>query len=383
MSSHVLTLSVLPLLLSLLYCGVIVRFLFRWRKVDGKVEAMEDPKLSASIVVAARNEEDHILACVQSCLQQSNPFGALEVIVVDDQSEDDTCGMLEAIDDARFSLMQLGVYRRTTIKGSKKKAIAYGVQHAHGDIILTTDADCIVPEGWVHGMLEHFRDPGVHLVCGPVRIAAPNGLLGFFQALDLTANGLVNATGLAYGSHDLCSGANLAYRRDAFLQADAYEHNYDVASGDDVFLLRRMRELYPKGLRFAHQPSLMVDTRAVEGWASLMQQRLRWAGKLRWMGLNRIFVLAAFVWLQRASWLAGLTAGMITMHRPLIFGSLAAMLLQLATDTLLQSNATKFFQLRGWQAYLVPVWFLHNLYFIGTGLSALLPVSTKWKGRPS
>jgi biofilm PGA synthesis N-glycosyltransferase PgaC len=377
----VLTLTVLPLLFSLLYCGVLVRLLFRWCKVDRTLPVSSGPALSASIVVAARNEEDHILACVQSCLQQSNPFGSLEVIVVDDQSDDDTCAVLEAIDDPRFSLMQLGVYRRTTIKGSKKKAIAYGVQHAHGDIILTTDADCTVPPGWAKEMLEHFCEPGVQLVCGPVRIAAPKGLLGYFQALDLTANGLVNAAGMVHGSHDLCSGANLAYRRESFLLADAYEHNYDIASGDDVFLLRRMRELHPEGLRFAYNPSLVVDTRAVGGWGALMRQRLRWAGKLRWMGMNRIFVLAAFVWLQRISWHAGLIAGMLTNFRPLLFVSLAAMLLQFAADALLQSHATKFYHLKSWHPYFLPVWLLHNLYFIGTGLSALLPVSTEWKGR--
>jgi len=50
--------------------------------------------------------------------------------------------------------MRLGVWKRTTIQGSKKKAIAYGVSHANGDIILTTDADCIVKENWIHSMTD-------------------------------------------------------------------------------------------------------------------------------------------------------------------------------------------------------------------------------------
>lgn len=74
-----------------------------------------------TILIAARNEEDSILACIQSCLNQNYPPNKLEVIVVDDQSEDDTNELLESIEDPRFVHMRLGVYKRTTIKGSKKK----------------------------------------------------------------------------------------------------------------------------------------------------------------------------------------------------------------------------------------------------------------------
>ena len=43
--------------------------------------------------------------------------------------------LLEEIKDTRFKLMRLGVIGRTTIQGSKKKAISYGVAHAQGTII--------------------------------------------------------------------------------------------------------------------------------------------------------------------------------------------------------------------------------------------------------
>ena len=75
-----------------------------------------------TIVIAARNEEDNILECVSSCLDQDYPEDLLEVIVVDDQSEDDTYTILEnQVKDYRFKLMRLGVWKRTTIVGSKKK----------------------------------------------------------------------------------------------------------------------------------------------------------------------------------------------------------------------------------------------------------------------
>jgi len=122
-----------------------------------------------TILIAARNEEECIMDCVQSCLNQNYPASKLEVIVVDDQSEDDTYDLLESISDPRFVRMRLGVYKRTTIKGSKKKAIAYGVNHAKGELIFTTDADCIANPDWIQSMIPFFNDPKVKLVSGPVK----------------------------------------------------------------------------------------------------------------------------------------------------------------------------------------------------------------------
>ncbi len=376
-----LTLFIISILLTFLYILLLIYFSLHWNRIPTIEQTSKPISLNATILIAARNEEDHITACVESCLKQQNPYGAFEVIVVDDQSNDDTHDLLKEIKDPRFSLMRLGVYKKTTIKGSKKKAIAYGVNHAKGDIILTTDADCIVPEKWLAGMLSYFSDPNVHLVCGPVRISSPNNFLDYLQALDFTANGFINAAGLHSGSHDLCNGANMAYRTKSFLENKVYDDNYEIASGDDVFLLQQFRKNMPQSIRFAKNPELIVETHALKSLSAFLFQRLRWAGKLSHIQNARLKMISAFVWLQRA--MLPITLILLAVQASFfLFEILAgALLLQWMANYFLQVKANRFYDTKSWKKWFIPVEIAHAFYYLALGILSFLPMERNWKGR--
>jgi cellulose synthase/poly-beta-1,6-N-acetylglucosamine synthase-like glycosyltransferase len=334
-----------------------------------------------TILIAARNEEDSILACIQSCLNQNYPPNKLEVIVVDDQSEDDTYDLLESIEDPRFVHMRLGVYKRTTIKGSKKKAIAYGVNHAKGELIFTTDADCLVAPDWIQSMIPFFNDPKVKLVSGPVKITNRSSLIARFQALDFSANGLVNAAGIKSGLHYLCSGANLAYRKQVFLEHNVYEDNYHIASGDDIFLLEKIKSVYPDGIVFSKLANSIVETQAVSNWTDLIKQRLRWAGKMRHITDWNLKWIPALIWIQRILLLSFLVVAISLGSVNYILASITAIMLQLLLDFLLQYDACRFYKISKWQIWFIVLEPLHTIYFILLGIASWLPVSIEWKGR--
>lgn len=334
-----------------------------------------------TILIAARNEEDSILACVRSCLNQNYPSNKLEVIVVDDQSEDDTYDLLESIEDPRFVRMRLGVYKRTTIKGSKKKAIAYGVNHAKGELIFTTDADCIVSPDWIQTMVPFFNDPKVKLVSGPVKIKHPSSFIARFQALDFSANGLVNAAGIKSGFHYLCSGANLAYRKQVFLEQNVYEDNYHIASGDDIFLLEKIKTVYPDGIVFSKLADSIVETQAISNWSDLIKQRMRWAGKMRHVTDWNLKWIPAIIWIQRILVLSFLVVSIYLGSINYILTGITAIMLQLLLDFLLQYDACRFYSISKWQIWFIILEPLHTLYFILLGVASWLPVSIEWKGR--
>lgn len=334
-----------------------------------------------TILIAARNEEDSILACIQSCLNQNYPSNKLEVIVVDDQSEDDTYDLLESFEDPRFVHMRLGVYKRTTIKGSKKKAIAYGVNHAKGELIFTTDADCLVAPDWIQSMIPFFNDPKVKLVSGPVKITNRSSLIARFQTLDFSANGLVNAAGIKSGLHYLCSGANLAYRKQVFLEHNVYEDNYHIASGDDIFLLEKIKSVYPDGIVFSKLANSIVETQAVSNWTDLIKQRLRWAGKMRHITDWNLKWIPALIWIQRILLLSFLVVAISLGSVNYILASITAIMLQLLLDFLLQYDACRFYKISKWQIWFIVLEPLHTIYFILLGIASWLPVSIEWKGR--
>ena len=83
--------SIILLAITLLYALLQLVYIIYWNKIRAfEIPEHFIPTTKVSIIIPARNEEESIIACVQSALNQNYPHHLLEVIVVDDQSEDQT-----------------------------------------------------------------------------------------------------------------------------------------------------------------------------------------------------------------------------------------------------------------------------------------------------
>lgn len=98
------------------------------------------PRLS--IIVAARNEERHIEQAVRSLLAQTYP--TLELIVVDDRSDDRTPGILSdlAAGDARLRIVRVDALPDGWL--GKNNALQAGAAAAGGELLLFADADVVM-----------------------------------------------------------------------------------------------------------------------------------------------------------------------------------------------------------------------------------------------
>lgn len=95
-----------------------------------------------SIIVAARNEERHIEPAVRSLLAQTYP--ALELIVVDDRSDDATPRILSglAVTDARLRVVRVDALPDGWL--GKNNALRAGASAADGELLLFADADVVM-----------------------------------------------------------------------------------------------------------------------------------------------------------------------------------------------------------------------------------------------
>jgi len=224
-----------------------------------------------SVVVAARDEETRIDACLDGLLAQTYP--ACEVIVVDDGSAADrTAEKVRARIPGKLPL------RLLQGQGSgKKAALALGIEAARGELILTTDADCRVPPTWVEGMAAYFAE-GVGMVVGFSQISAPGqaqSRRAGWEGVDFL-NLMASALGSIGQGHPLAaSGQNLAFRKEAFARAGGYGRIQHRASGDDVLLLQLLRRHWR--IAFSTAPGTFVVHPPSSSWRGLWQQRLRWA----------------------------------------------------------------------------------------------------------
>lgn len=298
--------------LAALYCGLILvyRYWFVALKPFEFSTALE-PAVFFSIIIPARNESANIEKCIQSILAQNYPL--YEIIVVDDHSTDDTAELVLRLanKNPQVQLIHLKDYLDgQSTNAYKKKAIEIAVEKATGSWIITTDADCIVPLHW----LGYFN--AMVLTKDPVFIAAPvmftlNGQFsGQFQVLDFLSLQGITAAAVSAGSHSMCNGANLAYSKKAFEEVGRFKGIDHLASGDDMFLMHKMKKQFPNRLAYLFSDEMVVATAPMPNWASFIQQRIRWASKADSYKDKKIVGVLLLVYLFNASLLIGLLAGL-------------------------------------------------------------------------
>ena len=97
----------------------------------GQQESKQLPNIT--VIIAAKDEEDCLPALINDLQEQVYPSDRHEIIIVDDKSTDSTSQIIKEADGITYMLS----------KGDgKKKAIACGLEHAKGELIITTDSDC-------------------------------------------------------------------------------------------------------------------------------------------------------------------------------------------------------------------------------------------------
>ena len=257
--------------ITLLYVLQILQYRIGWDKIKSVNSQEYTPKVS--VVIAIRNEESEIIRLITDLKKQIYPTDKLEFILVNDHSTDATLELLEqsAMDNLKIVNMPDGEL-------GKKNAIKKAVALAEGEIILATDADCSFSSTWVQTMASYFEDSSIKLVSGPVGFHKQRGVFQSLQALEFASLIGSGAGAIGMNSAIFCNGANMAYRKDIFLEVNKFE-NDTAASGDDVFLLHSVKAKYPNSIAFAKNENAIVITQGVQSIKAFINQRKRWTAK--------------------------------------------------------------------------------------------------------
>ncbi|MBT7617551.1 MAG: glycosyltransferase [Calditrichaeota bacterium] len=255
-----------------------------------------------SIVIAARNEEKDIGNTLQHVLAQDYSEEMYEVIVVDDRSEDDTSKIVKTLSETDPRVQHI---RQTEIEehlSPKKQALERGIQTAIGEIIITTDADCIPAKGWIRALVSRFK-PDTGMVLGQARfeIGESPPLWQRLQSLDFRSQGYA-AAGLAVsGMPFSCTGASLAFRKQAYEDVNGYDGVTKLISGDDELLLAKICQSKWK-VNVSRETDVVVPTRPPLSLRELWFQRIRWGSKALFIQTSRkLFLMGVFLFLLSLS----------------------------------------------------------------------------------
>ena len=191
-----------------------------------------------TVVVCARNEAYNLDAYLQALLSQDYP--EYEVIIVNDESEDDTESIIKKYQRRYDNLRLTFVPRDARVRSSKKLALTLAAKAAKYDYLLLTDADCR-PESteWISEMMSGFTE-GKEVVLGFGAYFREHTAINRIIQYDTLFNGL-QYLGMAIAGHPYMGvGRNLAYRKDMFFKHKGFYGMLDQKAGDDDLFVNKV-----------------------------------------------------------------------------------------------------------------------------------------------
>ncbi|MEP6795424.1 MAG: glycosyltransferase [Saprospiraceae bacterium] len=339
-------------------------YLWYWLKTPEIIVPAEFiPSLKITVVVVAHNEEACIESCIEGILNQNYPDELFEIIVIDDRSSDGTVERIEKLQSPLVRIFHLTDYPEFIHPPAyKKSAIELAVKMAGHDWIVVTDADCIHPAECLRNISFSQSTTAAVFLAAPISYASRNSLLEKMQEMEMSVLMLITAAGIRSGLHDMANGANMSFSKKAFNEVHGYEGNYQYTSGDDMFLIEKMRFAFPDQIAFVKSGQAIVETKPHKDWTSLIKQRLRWAGKNK--GLQSPVIRMIWVFVGLYYLMIFLTIILAIFHLTSWWPLLILLLLKWIGDFTILNQATRFFKKRLILYYFIPLQMMYGIYIL-------------------
>ena len=374
--------SIITILLALGYAFQMHSYLEGWKSLpDWDLPKVFTPSTKVSILIAARNEAEGINACLQSLLEQNYPSQLYEIIVIDDHSEDATATIVESFNNPIIQVLRLSEYLKERPKSAfKKRALETGIANATGDLIVSTDADCLAGPDWLPLLVSYYETHQPKFIAAPVNMVQEKNLLQRFQSLDFMGMMGVTGAGIWKGFMNMSNGANMAYEKKVFEELGGYEGIDHVASGDDMLLMQKIAAAYPGEIGFVKNKAATIYTEAQPTLRAFINQRIRWASKSSDYEERFVTLQLALVFLFCVNIVVSLLLIPFWGKTALVL-----FLIQIAIKGVVDyrqlNEMSQFFYRSDLMTVFVPALFMHIAYIVVIGTLANVVKSYEWKGR--
>ncbi|MBM3419264.1 MAG: glycosyltransferase [Bacteroidetes bacterium] len=234
-------------------------------------EKIASSSIPISVIIAARNESDNLYENLPTILSQDYP--EFEVIVVNNQSIDDSGWLLTAFSRQFPNLRVVELGRNQHLRPGKKLPITLAIKAAKYEHFLLTDADCKPSSSqWIRQMSSHFSS-SKHIVIGYGPYSKNKGFLNRLIRYDTAW------IGVSYFSMALAKlpymgvGRNLAYTKPVFNSVNGFKSHYGLPSGDDDLFIQEAakKSNYTVNL----DPTSYCYSAAAPTWGRWIRQKSR------------------------------------------------------------------------------------------------------------
>lgn len=225
-----------------------------------------------SVVVCARDEAENLANNLSGILLQEYKT-THEVIVVNDNSYDDSEYLLEAL---RKEYKQMNVVHLTQeakmIQG-KKFPLGVGIKTAKHEILLLTDADCVpATEHWIQSMQAAYK-PETEIVLGYGKYKKRKGTLNKLIRWETFHTAMQYLSYALAGQAYMGVGRNLSYKKAVFLRHKGFSAHGNIPGGDDDLFINMAAKKNNVGINV--DPKSFTLSRPVETWEDWRKQKNR------------------------------------------------------------------------------------------------------------
>ena len=366
------------ILLASLYVFLQCYYLFYWKKTPRlSVPSTFTPKTKFSIIIVARNEENNIAHCLNGILAQHYPKGFFEILVINDRSSDDTIGRVRNIHSFTIRLFDLKDFPEFIhAPAYKKSGITLGVHLATHEWIVVCDADCTHGPDWLRTMAFAVESASHLFLTAPIILTGKNDLITQMQQTENQAFMVITAAGIRSALHDIANGANMAFAKTAFTDVNGYEGNYHYASGDDMFLIEKMRKKIGDRIGFVKSYEAAAITAAKESWSTLLRQRIRWAGKNKGLKRSFIRIIWGFIGIYHVALFITLCLALLSLIS--LWPFLILFIPKLLIDFILIKTGADFLKQKTSVLLFIPLLIMYTFYILYLGMNVMLRKKGDW-----
>ena len=202
-----------------------------------KAEKVSQESLPVSVIICAKNERDNLLEFLPFYINQEHD--KFEVIVVNDNSVDDSADVLRAFQLQYKTLKVVNVPDTDRFYGSKKFALTLGIKAAQYDNVLLTDADCKpATNQWVKLMSEYAKNKAVVLGVGTYE--KKKGMLNMLIRFETFYTALQYLSFAQAKLPYMGVGRNLGYQTQLFFKNKGFSSHHHILSGDDDLFINEV-----------------------------------------------------------------------------------------------------------------------------------------------
>jgi cellulose synthase/poly-beta-1,6-N-acetylglucosamine synthase-like glycosyltransferase len=375
-------LTLLLFIICLLYLILIVSYAFFFSKaIELEITDTIDNPVKVSVIIPARNEAHCIGNILNLLKNQTYPSEFIEIIIVDDDSTDDTYKIVNSFSEQN-SLLNCKILRISENKSNikyKKQAVSKAISISEGDLIITTDADCSVGPDWIKCIVTAYKKTNAKMLVGMVAYHNDNTVFEKMQHLEFLSLIASGIAAIQSGFPIMCNGANLIYEKKAYHDVNGFYSNDKFASGDDVFLLLKIKKYFGNNSIFAlTDPRTLVYTQASKTLKDFTNQRLRWASKTSGYRDINILLVAGIVFVFNLGILICFLYGIV--DSGFFVYALIMIVFKIVVDFPILHRITLYMNRKDLLKYYIPLQILYFPYILIIGVLSNF-ISYRWKGR--